>query len=428
MRVSFRSFIYSIIYFLGVFFINSRVLKRRTELKKTEFFSEVELNCLQTVKLRKLLTHAKTSCEYYSEILAKVDTENFNLDDLVTLPVLSKTTLRKNTNALYSTAFCLDDLIESETSGSTGEAFIFYRDKDWDASHRAAIWRGLNQHNVQPWDRNLYLWGFFFDSKSILKMRFFDFFQNRFRLFQIDRDEIKANLNKIKGVKYVSGYSSVIDTLLRIVEDSNLSFPNIKLLKGTSEKIYSSYQKRAKRVLGISIVSEYGAAETGIIAFTCPEGKNHTIRENVIVECLDGRAVITNLESFSLPIVRFELGDYIELVNQDCPCGRHPQIVKDVLGRVGASIVGRSKEYPSLTLYYIFKELALFHGVMLSYQGVQSEKGVLKLLIFDKLESNQYSLLMDVGKKYLPDLDLVIEQGMMDDRKSKTIDFISTIV
>ena len=423
-----RSFIYSIIYYLGVFFINSRVLKRRAELKKTEFFSDVELDCLQTSKLRRLLTHAKTTCEYYSGILAEVDTENFNLDDLVTLPVLSKTTLRKNTNTFYSSVFCVDDLIESETSGSTGEAFIFYRDKGWDASHRAAIWRGLNQYNVQPWDRNLYLWGFVFDAKNKLKIRFFDFLQNRFRLFQIDRDEIKANLNKIKGVKYVSGYSSVIDTLVKIAEDSNISFPNIKLLKGTSEKIYSSYQKRAKRVLGIPIVSEYGAAETGIIAFTCPEGENHTIRENVIVECIDGRAVITNLDSFSLPIVRLDLGDYIELVNQDCPCGRHSQIVADVLGRVGVSIVGRSKEYPSLTLYYIFKELALFHGVSLSYQGVQSEKGVLKLLIFDKLDGEQSSLLMAVGKKYLPDLDLEIEQGMMDDRKSKTKDFISTLV
>ena len=73
----------------------------------------------------------------------------------------------------------------------------------------------------------------------------------------------------------------------------------------------------------------------GIISYTCPAGNDHVIRENVIVEVVGGRAVITNLNSFSLPIIRYELGDYIELCNQTCSCGRHSQIVTDIMGRVG---------------------------------------------------------------------------------------------
>ena len=42
---------------------------------------------------------------------------------------------------------------------------------------------------------------------------------------------------------------------------------NIKMVKGTSEKIYESYQEEIQKAYGCRIISEYGATESGIIAF-----------------------------------------------------------------------------------------------------------------------------------------------------------------
>ncbi|MDE0537084.1 phenylacetate--CoA ligase family protein, partial [Tenacibaculum sp. L6] len=53
-------------------------------------------------------------------------------------------------------------------------------------------------------------------------------------------------------------------------------------------------------------------------------------------------------------------------------------------GRVGKNVVGYKNSYPSLTFYYVFKNLALNHDVVLNYQAVQEEKG--KVLL--KIEQN----------------------------------------
>ena len=413
------------IYLTGILFVNPLIFKRYSDLKKTEFYSDDALDNMQQRKLQKLISHAKQHSPYYSESLRDIDVSSITLKNLERLPILTKDDLRNCSDEIHSTNFLKSDLIKSETSGSTGDPFVFYRDKQWDAAHRAAIWRGIEQHGVRPWNRNLYLWGFIFDKKSTRKIRALDYLQNRFRIFQITKSELKKNLPKLKHVHFVSGYSSVIDSLVKLIEETNTRLPKLKMLKGTSEKIYPSYQSRAKRVLGIPIVSEYGAAETGIISYSCTEGINHTVRENVIVECVDGRAVITNLESYSMPIIRFDLGDYIEIDEVQCKCGRHSQVITEILGRVGKSIFGVSKEYPSLTLYYIFKDLALLHDVMLSYQAIQSAKGKLQLLIFDNLINVDVELIKIISKKYLPDVEIEIVQGSADERDAKLKDFVS---
>lgn len=415
------------LYLLGVFFINPLVLSRYKELKATEFLSDQHLNEIQERKLNTLLHHAKETSPYYRSLLADLDIDSFSLKNLDKIPVLSKEVLRMQSSDIYSDKYSSDQLIKSETSGSTGDAFVFYRDKNWDAYHRAAIWRGLNQHSVEPWERNLYLWGFVFTKSAKIRVKILDFLQNRFRIFQINEVELERNLKKINNVRFISGYSSVIDTLVGLVEGRTNPLPKLKLVKGTSEKIYDSYQKRALQVLGLPIVSEYGAAETGIISYTCPFGKNHTIRENIILETVNGRAVVTNLESFSMPIIRYDLGDYIEVEHVTCECGRHSQVVKDVLGRVGVNIFGEKNEYPSLSLYYIFKELALVQNMPLSYQGRQEVRGRLKLLIFEDASCFDVCVVKEVAAKYLPDVEVDVVQAKLEIRHSKLKDFVSLV-
>ena len=67
---------------------------------------------------------------------------------------------------------------------------------------------------------------------------------------------------------------------------------NLKMVKGTSEKIYERYQDEIKKAFGQKMISEYGAAETGIIAFECPSGNMHINMEGVIVEEINEEIII----------------------------------------------------------------------------------------------------------------------------------------
>ena len=114
-------------------------------------------------------------------------------------------------------------------------------------------------------------------------------------MFSYSENEIRKFTSKLKEATFISGYSSMIYEVAKLANKMGLSGSfNLKMVKGTSEKIYDSYQEEVQKAFGQKMISEYGATEAGIIAFECPEGYMHINMENVILEEVDGEAVVTN--------------------------------------------------------------------------------------------------------------------------------------
>jgi phenylacetate-CoA ligase len=203
------------------------------------------------------------------------------------------------------------------------------------------------------------------------------------------------------------------------------------MVKGTSEKIFEAYQEEIQMAFGLSMISEYGAAETGIIAFECPKGKMHLNMEGVIVEEIDHEIVVTNLQLHAFPVIRYQLGDYIRLAPKTakCECGMQHLIIEEVTGRIGQSVYGKNNSYPSLYFYYIFKNLASKQELLLTYQVVQEEKGKLNFLIEQPLDSRHLiSLENEIGVYFKEDMEFMVDHSQnltAPDKKLKS--FISNI-
>lgn len=419
------------IYLLGEKICNPMIQPTFKELKQSDFSPLEELQAIQLNRLKKLLFHAKDHSPFYADKLTLLDIENITLSDLSRIPILSKKDLYENIDTILNNPKD-KKLIKSETSGSTGDALIFYRSQEWDAYHRAAQYRGYSWYNINPWDKNIYFWGFNPNWKELLKTRLLDFLMNRYRIFSFDDSILDKTSKVLKKCSYVEGYSSAVFELAQHMKKKGFTYSNVKLVKGTSEKVYDYYHDSVKNTFGQKMVSEYGAAETGIIAFECPYGNMHIIMENVIVEVIEDKIVVTNLHSDSFPIIRYELGDYVVLDNETkCPCGREHKIIKEVTGRVGKKIYGKSGRYPTLTLYYIFKNIALVHGIQLAYFGTQYKKGELELKVMqtkeDKVLLTQY--ILEESKKYFGmDVDIKVDFIQEFERNNKKIkDFESYI-
>jgi len=419
---------YKIIYLIGEYIKNPLIRKKFYELKESDFASLQTLEDIQLDRLKQLLAHAKEYSVFYKERLNHIDIDNMRLSDLQNIPLLSKKELLNHIQDISNNPHN-EKLIKSETSGSTGEALIFYRNLKWDAYHRAAQYRGYSWYDINPWDKNIYFWGFNPNWKQKIKIRILDLLMNRYRIFSFDEKVLHNSVSIIKKSKYIEGYSSAIYTLSQYLYKNKYKFENIKLVKGTSEKIYDNYHKIVKDVFGLKMTSEYGAAEAGIIAFECPEGNMHIAMENVIVEVVDEKIVITNLHSYSFPIIRYELGDYVKLSNKKCNCGREHLIIEEVTGRIGQKIVGYHKEYPSLSLYYIFKNIALQYNLQLAYFASQYKIGELKIDVivqdYDKNIIKQY--IYEEANKYFKD-DIVLSIRFTDKiehKNKKTKDFES---
>ncbi len=411
------------LYLAGERFKNPYLKKHLDNLMKSDRASLKELEKIQLERLKKLLTHAKNSTNFFKERLKDIDIENMTLDDLKKIPILTKEELKANADDLRNDANG-EPLIKAETSGTTGDVFLFNKNLHWDASFRAAQYRGYSWYGVKPWEKSLYFWGFKKSFKDKAKIRVLDFLLNRFRFFDYTEEEFEQAADRIRKSSYIAGYSSSIHMMAKYFKKKGYKFDNVKMVKATAEKVYDSYHKTVKEVFGRKLTSEYGSAEAGVIAYECPKGNMHIVMENVIIEEIDNKIIVTNLWAYSLPYIRFELGDYVVLDNETkCPCGRSHKIIKEVTGRIGRKIYGKEEVYSTININHTFKNLSFKYGIELAYSAKQYEKGKMVFEIIKDESINEdearEKLIASAYEYFKDDLDVKVKFVSYKEGKSK---------
>ena len=118
----------------------------------------------------------------------------------------------------------------------------------------------------------------------------------------------------------VWGYSGSLRILARVIVDQGGLAHNPKLVFGVSDLLDDEGRALIAKAFGSKLIDLYGSAETGCLAWQCPTCPGyHLNSDTVITEFLSGaepappgtagRVVVTNLHSFGMPMIRYELGD-----------------------------------------------------------------------------------------------------------------------
>lgn len=412
-------FISKLVYQLSVGIRNPSLNNIYRQLKQSEHFSREQLYNLQFERVQSLLNFASRYSPYYRAVFDQhgIDVNAIrNLDDFRQIPITDKKTLIAHSAEIH-TAYNFSKVFKAETSGTTGNALEFTKNEEWDSTNRAALMRAYDWYGVKPWQYSGYLWGFNISGLQATKVQLLDFLQNRARLFNYHPDEIQKFAGKLHSASFLTGYSSMVYEIAKVInQQQNFSltdFHNIKLIAGTSETILDIYKTEVEKALGLVMRSEYGAAEAGLIAYECPQGRLHINVENVLLETnQNNEAIVTNLASFSFPVIRYNLGDIIEL-NDDsvyCDCGIAHPTIKSLSGRKGATIQGKANQYPALTFYYVFKNLAIEEKLFLNYRAFQNEAGSVTLKIEqNKSERSESRLKAQLQNYFGDDVNVNIE-------------------
>lgn len=420
---------------LGARIRNPRLFYFFRQLISSDFSSKGELASIQEKKLSDLLCWAYDHSAYYKsqmDLIGFDPRQGFDWEKFNKIPIITKSTLVSENSKIQVDPAKFDKVFHCESSGTSGQVLSFIRDEEWDSFIRAAQLRGYSWHGVNPWNFNIYFWGYNSSFLKKIKLRILDLLVNRYRIFDYNERSLSNLKKKSKKVVYIEGYSSMIYEMAKLIPDSQENFKYLKLVKGTSEKIFPHYKTTVEQAFGKKLRSEYGAAEAGIIAFECPEGNMHLIEEGVYVEVNeDKEIIITNLVSKSFPIIRYKLGDAVEMADENtiCPCGRAHRIINEVTGRIGKNIQGKSLVYPSLTLYYIFKNIFFEYNTTIDYQAIQEEKGRLYIYTLYKLSSEEKDWILAESNKYFKgDIDLIFKKtDTFRTEKGKLKDFISKL-
>ena len=95
------------------------------------------------------------------------------------------------------------------------------------------------------------------------------------------------------------------------------------------------------------------------------------------------------------------------------------------------NILGKTSKYPSLTFYYVFKNIAIQDGITLNYQARQDEKGKITINIEqnpENISELQQLVRRELDKYFHDDIDFTINWGVqLHTHKEKLKDFITTI-
>jgi phenylacetate-CoA ligase len=167
----------------------------------------------------------------------------------------------------------------------------------------------------------------------------------------------------------------------------------LKMVKCTAETILDYQKLFIESVFGCKMVSEYGSAEAGVIAFECPEGGLHLMDDCVYVEFVDesgnpvrpgkkARVVVTNLCNYSMPVLRYELGDMGVASHRSCTCGRGLQLMESVEGRISDELTTPDGKKAHASLFFFIVRRLMEKGfVIKQWRVYQTAVDELKIKI-----------------------------------------------
>ena len=142
---------------------------------------------------------------------------------------------------------------------------------------------------------------------------------------------------------YLLTFPSVAGELARYFRDRGLRLERLKAISTLGEVVSPRVRAACREAFGIEIADMYSAVETGYLALQCPAGNYHAQSETVLLEVLDeagepcppgafGTVVVTPLQNFAMPLLRYAIGDFAE-VGGSCACGRRLPVLTQILGR-----------------------------------------------------------------------------------------------
>jgi phenylacetate-CoA ligase len=351
--------------------LNGYPIKRATaDLLKITALSEMDQKAFIEEKKEEIVTFHLENNPFYWELVGEKEIKNWN-----DLPILNKKNLQKPLQERLSNGFSLKNTYLNKTSGSSGDPFIFAKDKychalTWASNTYRFGWYGID-FNTSYQAR---FYGIPMDFIGNKKERFKDFLSNRFRfaIFDLSDAVLERFLNHFRNKKfdYINGYTSSIVLFAKFLQRKNIVLkdicPSLKVCMVTSEMLFEDDKLLLEKQLGISIINEYGASELDLIAFQNPNGEWQVNSETLFIEILDendavlpygqeGRIVITSLFNKAHPFIRYDIGD-IGILDEKSSLQK--PILKKLIGRTNdVAVLPSGKKAPGLTFYYITKSI-----------------------------------------------------------------------
>ena len=336
----------------------SKKLEFLNELTETQWKPLDVLKQQQWKKLQSVLSYSHKHIPYYRDSFDKagVHPENItNAEDFLRIPLLSKDSIRANTDSLISDEFRKEDIVLSKTGGSTGKSLRIYCDTACEESRNAAALRSMIWAGWNPGERRAAVWGNP-PAADTLKKRIRNILLDRMIFLDtMDLTEERmadfVSLWRRNRPSLMYGHSRSLYMFAQFVLTNGISDLRPGGIISTSMMLLPHERSAISAAFGCEVTDQYGCEEVGLIGCECEKHEGmHLNIDHLYVEFIredgtpaepgeEAAIVVTDLVNRAMPLIRYRIEDMGIPISRECSCGRGLPLMGKVTGRTADFLV-----------------------------------------------------------------------------------------
>ena len=318
-------------------------------------------------RLRALLAFARERSPFHFERLRDIDPVTATIDDLASLPTMTKQEVRDNWDAIITDRELTRDAAERilaeqqwfsytqgnqqvfSSGGSSGVRGVYVWDWQFYISAACLAWRmqaRAERHSAHPPSRLAVLAAGTppHASTPLFDVPTTDGMQTEVIGAAAPFDEVLAAVSAAQPTHLV-GYASVIGRLARATLAGELQLAPVRV-STNSEPLLEEDREAIRDAWNAPVHNLWGSTEIGVQAVGCGVGEGlHVCEDEVVLERVDdngvpvgsdepaARTLATGLANRTFPFIRYDLGDQVTLLPGQCECGIAFARVADIGGR-----------------------------------------------------------------------------------------------
>jgi len=328
-------------------------------VEESQYWSNEQINDYQLKRLKTIISHAYSNVLFYRNFMKKLGMEPGDFkttDDLLHFPIIDKNDIMADYPSFLSRDFAKYKPMVRFTGGTTGVPFKYYNDSiswglGWATKIRTFHWGGYRFGS----DTIAVLKGGTMHNKGRfgLRTRLWRYLQNNYNIpiMHLTEDDLRHHARQIvnQKIRFIRGYPSAVYVLAKFFRDNGISH-RVEGIFTTAEMLLDYQRVIIEDTFSCKIMDTYGCGEGMAGANQCEEYSGyHTNIETCFMEVLnssntssqhgeEGNVIVTSLQDFAMPFIRYAPGDSAVKRSTACSCGRKLPLLDKIIGRTSDEI------------------------------------------------------------------------------------------
>jgi len=331
--------------------VRPRALCLALDMAASDRMSMENREALIQLKRRNLLLHAFDNTAFYKR---HYESAGFTRTDLLDprilryLPIVTRADVVNHFPSIHARGVPRRFLAPATTGGSTGTPLTVMHDRRFPAD--AIWWRIAHWWGLHPADDVGMIYRIRRRSTAAITNRILwwptrKIYLDATQMNDVSMSAFATQLNRLRPALLV-GYIGAVYEFAAYIERSGTPIQSPDAVWVTSGPFTEQQRNFMQMVFGAPVYDQYGTCEVMWLAAECRERCGlHMMEDYRTIEFVGddnqpvprddwGRVLVTDLENFGFPLIRYEIGDIGRRLHGLCPCGVTLPRIDKIRGRV----------------------------------------------------------------------------------------------